>query len=73
VTSNINYTTTAGAPRKYSYYIAFHNIWETCIQFLCSSMSGCIYLATHICRSYPERLQAAWVIISRCSCGWHSS
>jgi len=61
------------APVNDSYYMWFNNVWNTCIQFLSSSMYGCIYIATCIYSRSSDRLQAGLEEILTCTCPCQSS
>jgi len=43
----------AGAPGNHSYNLSFNNFQNLCIQFVCSSMYLCIYIATYLHLHYP--------------------
>jgi len=70
---NIFFGNAAGAPGNHSYYLSFHNFWNSCIQFVFSSMYLCIDIPTHLHTAYLDWLQAVVDSNSRCAWKWRYS
>jgi hypothetical protein len=65
--NNIFFGNTAGAPGNHSYYLSFNDFYNSCIQFVFSSMYLCIYIATHLDKGYLDWLQVVLDSESRCA------
>jgi hypothetical protein len=64
---NIFFGNTAGGPENHSYYLLFKDCYNSCIQFIFSSIYLCIYIATHLDRIYLDWLQKVLESNSRCT------
>jgi len=71
--NNILFGNAAGAPGNHSYYFSFNNFWNSCIQFVFSSVYLYIYIATHLHTGYLDWLQAVLESNSRCAWRWQWS
>ena len=66
--NNIFFGNAAGAPGNHSYYLSFNDLYNSCIQFVFSSIYLCIYITTHLHTVYLDWLQA--VLESNSRCAW---
>ena len=71
--NNIIFGNAAGVPGNHSYYLSFNNFYNSCIQFVFSSINLCIYIATHLHTVYIDWLQAVLERDSRWAWKWGPS